>query len=113
MSVNGIWTTELMSLYGWETTGVMLLEDGRVVGGSNIHYSVGSYEETGDRISVNVSIEFHGPPRTFFGASDKNLSIQFEGKIRDGLIEGSAHRTDKPGLDIAYRLRRRADIPPR
>lgn len=112
MSVNGIWTTELMSLYGWETTGVLCLENGRAVGGSNIHYSLGSYEVSNNDINLSLVVEFHGTPRTFFGASDKNVSIEFKGEIQDGVIEGSAHRLDKPNLNIAYRLKRRADIPP-
>ena len=86
MSVDGIWTTELMGLFGWEATGVLLLESGRAIGGGNLHYSVGSY--------------------------DKNIKIEFKGEIRDGVIEGSAYRADKPNQNITYRLTRRADIPP-
>lgn len=112
MSVEGIWTTELMSLYGWETTGVLFLENGRAVGGSNIHYSLGSYETSNNDIHVSLAVEFHGTPRTFFGASDKNVSIEFKGEIQNDVIEGSAYRVDKPDLSIAYRLRRRADLPP-
>lgn len=112
MSLDGIWTTEIMSLYGWETTGVLLLEHGRAIGGSNIHYSLGSYETSSNNVHLSLNVEFHGTPRTFFGASDKSVSIEFKGEIQDGVIEGSAHRMDKPALSIGYRLRRRADIPP-
>ena len=112
MSVDGIWTTELMGLFGWESVGVLLLENGRAIGGSNVHYSVGSYDTSSNNIHLTLDVEFHGPPRTIFGASDKNISIEFNGEIQDGVIEGSAYRTDNPEQDIVYRLTRRADIPP-
>ena len=112
MSVDGIWTTELMGLFGWEPTGVLLLENGRAIGGGNVHYSVGSYDTSSGDLHLSVDVEFHGPPRTIFGAADRNLTVEFKGKIQDGVIEGSAYRADKPDQSIAYRLTRRADIPP-
>lgn len=112
MSIDGIWTTELMGLFGWESTGVLLLEDGRAIGGGNVHYAIGSYDTSSDDVHLSLAVEFHGPPRTIFGSSDKNLTIEFKGKLRNGVIEGSAYRVDKPNQNIAYRLTRRADIPP-
>lgn len=112
MSVDGIWTSEIMGLFGWESIGVLLLEDGRAVGGGNLHYSTGSYQTSIDDVHFTLSVEFHGKPRTMFGSADKNLSVEIKGKIKDGVIEGSAYRMDKPDQNIAYRLTRRADIPP-
>lgn len=111
MSIDGIWTSEIMGLFGWETTGILVLENGRVIGGGNLHFSVGSYEISSNEVHLSLSVEFHGKPRTMFGAADKNLSIEIKGKVNDGVIEGSAYRMDKPGQNIAYRLMRRADIP--
>ena len=112
MSIDGVWTTELMGLFGWECTGILLLEGGRAVGGGNVHYTIGSYETSSNDVHLSLAVEFHGPPRTMFGSSDKNLTIEFKGKIRDSVIEGSAYRVDKPNQNIGYRLTRRADIPP-
>jgi len=112
MTIEGIWTTEIMGLFGWETTGVVMLEKGRAMDGGNNHYSVGTYESSGNKIHISLCVEYHGTPRTLFGASDKIMKVELEGTIRDGVIEGNAHRVDKPKQKIAYKLTRRADIPP-
>ena len=112
MTIEGIWTTEIMGLFGWETTGVLVLEKGRAIDGGNHHYSVGSYESSGDEIHISLSVEYHGTPRTMFGASDKMLQVELNGTVQEGVIEGSAYRVDKPNQKIACKLTRRADIPP-
>ena len=112
MTIEGIWTTEIMGLFGWETTGVLVLEKGRAIDGGNHHYSVGSYEASGDEIHISLSVNYHGTPRTIFGASDKNLKVELDGTIQEDVIEGNAYRIDGPKQKIAYKLTRRADIPP-
>jgi len=112
MTVEGIWTTEILGLFGWESMGVVILEKGRAIDGGNHHYSVGSYKSSGDEIQISLAVEYHGTPRTMFGASDKNMTVELSGTIRDGIIEGNAFRADKPNQKIACKLTRRADIPP-
>ena len=112
MTIEGIWTTEIISLFGWETTGIIILERGRAIDGGNHHYAVGSYETSGDKIHISLSVEYHGTPRTIFGASDKNLKVELDGTVRNGIIEGSAYRIDKPDQKIACKLTRRANLPP-
>ena len=111
MSVDGIWTSEIMGLFGWEPIGVIVLENGRAMGGGVHHYSVGSYQISGRDIQFNISVEFHGTPRTIFGSSDKKLTVIIEGELRDRVIEGRANRLDNPSQQVAYRLTRRADLP--
>jgi hypothetical protein len=108
----GIWTSEILGLFGWETTGIVLLEDGRAIDGGNHHYSTGTYEATGQEIRISLKVEYHGTPRTIFGAADKSISVEIVGKLRGESIVGSAHRLDKPDQKITIRLTRRADIPP-
>ncbi|MDH3692120.1 MAG: hypothetical protein OEU36_22005 [Gammaproteobacteria bacterium] len=111
MSVEGIWTSEVMGLFGWETTGILVLENGRAIDGGNHHYSVGSYTTSGDNMNIELAVEYHGTPRTIFGSSDKNLTVEIEGKIQGSTVEGNARRIDKPDQYVLCRLTRRADIP--
>ena len=111
MAVEGIWTSELMGLFGWETTGILVLEKGRAIDGGNHHYSVGSYETSGNQIHISLSVEYHSTPRTIFGASDKNLQVEVEGTIENGIIIGKAHRADKQDHKAMCRFTRRSDLP--
>ena len=73
MSLEGLWTSEIYGLFGWENTGVLILTNGQAMGGGNNHYSVGSYSETGGNVEISLQIEYHGTPRTVFGAAENQL----------------------------------------
>ena len=111
MSLEGIWTSELMGLFGWEPTGIMVLDDGRAIDGGHHHYSVGSYETSGDRIHISLSVEYFSTPRTIFGASDRNLQVEVDGTIHNGIINGKAYRADKPDQKAMCKFTRRMDLP--
>lgn len=111
MAFDGIWTSEILGLFGWETTGILVLENGRAIDGGNHHYSTGKYEQIGNEIQIHLNVEYHGTPRTIFGSADKTLSVEIHGKLRGDTILGAAHRQDKPDQRVTVRLTRRADIP--
>lgn len=111
MSIQGLWTSEIYGLHGWENNGVVVLENGRALGGGRNHFSVGSYEISGEDLSMSIDIDYHGPPRTLFGSSDKKISIQLNGQIGNGMVEGAVFRPENPKLTLMFRLTKRADIP--
>lgn len=110
MSVDGIWTSELMGLFGWETTGILVLEHGRAIDGGNHHYSVGTYTVQDHQITIRLQVEYHGTPRTIFGASDKSLEVEVRCTVKDAQMEGYACRLDKPEQRVACRFTRRAPL---
>lgn len=110
MSVDGLWTSEIYGLHGWENTGVLVLKGGQAMGGGRNHYSVGNYTLSGNDISVLFDIIYHGTPRTLFGSSDATLSVQLGGRYNDELIEGSIFRQDNPKQTLSVRLTKRAPI---
>ena len=111
MSLEGLWTTEFYGLNGWENAGVLTLRDGHVLGGGRHHYSNGTYNSSGEDFSMSLAITYHGPPRTLFGSSDKNLSINVEGQIEGDEILGSVFRVGSPTQSLACRLTKRVDMP--
>lgn len=111
MSIEGIWTSEIMGLFGWESIGIMLLENGRAVGGGNHHYSIGSYSVDEDNVTLDTEVCYHGTPRTIFGKSDNDFKVNASLKVYGETIEGEIHRIDRPGQYVAYRMIRRADVP--
>lgn len=111
MSLDGIWGIEILGLFGWETTGILVFENGRLIGGGNHHYSTGRYEQNGDEVKIDISVTYHGAPRTLFGSTDSVLSIVGVLKARDASMQGVAHRVDRPENTMRCQLTRQADLP--
>jgi hypothetical protein len=112
MSIEGIWTGEILGPYEWENSGVYILEGGRIVGGNNRHYSTGTYDISGDDYKSSVSVHYYGPPRTVFSDSKREFEINVTGKLVDGeLIEAKVVRTDRPATSVYYRMTKRMELP--
>lgn len=110
MSIDGLWTSEIYGLHGWENTGVLVLKSGQAFGGGRNHYSVGTYTLSGNDVGISIDIIYHGTPRTLFGSSDATLSLQLDGRHGGELIEGSIFRKDNLKQTLSVRLTKRADI---
>ena len=111
MSIEGIWSSEIMGLFGWEPVGVVMFSDGNVMGGGASHHSSGTYKFDDDRVTIDVKVEFHGTPRTLFGAADPSFTVQGTLKLKGNVLEGTVRREDTPDQTVTYRLTRRADLP--
>ncbi|MDX1422960.1 MAG: GrlR family regulatory protein [Kiloniellales bacterium] len=111
MSIDGIWTGEVYGPFGWENRGVFLLENGRIVGGDNRQYSVGSYRLAGQEMSARLKVHYYGPPRTMFGETREEFPADIAGTLKDHEITGTISRPDKPQFDLQIRLTKRLDLP--
>ncbi len=111
MPLEGIWTSEVYGPFGWENQGVFLLENGRIVGGDNRQYSIGSYRISGEDVRAELAVHYYGPPRTVFGETREEFTTQIVG-TRDGEeITGTIRRADKPQFDLQIRLTKRLELP--
>lgn len=111
MSIEGIWTLAFYGIFGWESAGIVVLENGRALGGGNNHYSWGRYEANGDGVKLSLMVDYFGTPRTFFGEKVKEFPMEFEGTVEENTISGSAFRPDKSAIPLQFQLTRRADVP--
>lgn len=110
MPIEGLWTTEIFGLWGWEHRGVLMLRDGRAVGGGNNHHSVGSYTLDGDAVSATLAIRYHGTPRTMFGSTEREFTLEIRGQRADSQITGEMYRADRPALKLPFRLTHQASL---
>ncbi len=111
MAVEGIWTGEIYSVFGWESSGVFVLEGGRVIGGDHRQYTMGSYSLSGDRFKAELTVHYYGPPRTVYGDTAEQFTTIIDGTLKNGTIEGMIGRPDRPEYDLQVRLTRRMDLP--
>ena len=111
MSIEGVWTGEFYGPYGWENSGVYVLRRGTIVGGSNRHYSSGTYSVTGTAYHARIHVNYYAAPRAIFGEARDEFEIEVTGKVEDDVINAQVVRPDKPEFSVTYCLRRRADLP--
>lgn len=110
MSIDGIWTGEVYGPWGWESRGIFVFEKGRVVGGDSRQYTMGSYTESGDRVTGELKIHYYGPPGALFGERKVESVVQLEATVTGDMMQGLVIRPDKPSSDLQYRLHRRTDL---
>lgn len=111
MSIDGIWTGEVYGPFGWENRGIFLLENGRIVGGDNRQYSLGTYSVSGDDVKAEIRIHYYGPPRTVFGEAKEEFTTVIVGTLKEDEINGTIQRPDKPQYDLQIRMTRRLSLP--
>ena len=111
MSIDGIWTVEIYGPFGWDNRGIFVLERGRIVGGDNRQYSVGTYTMSGDAMAAEIAVHYYGPPRTQFGEATEEFTTEIAGTHKGNEIVGTVRRPDRPQFDLQIRLTKRMDVP--
>ena len=111
--IDGIWSVDIFGMYGWESIGMLALNDGHAIGGGNHHYAVGSYTESDDAVKISLTMNYKEVPRTLFGEAKNRFGVVFEG-TRNGKktrMRGTMHRPRKARMAVGCRLTRVADLP--
>ncbi len=112
MTIDGIWTSEIYGIYGWESTGILIMENGRVLGGGNRHFSKGVCEVADNKVKVTLDVQYHhGHTRTIFGEAGEKFQVTFSGEWEDNVISGYEGRPDHPSVSITARLTKCSEIP--
>ena len=111
MSIEGVWTGEYYGPYGWENSGVYVLDRGVILGGSNRHYSTGTYSVSGNTYKAKIYVHYYSPPRAIFGERKDQFEIEVTGEVGEGVIDAEVVRPDKSELGVTYRMTRRMDLP--
>jgi hypothetical protein len=109
MKMNGIWKVEMLGPYGWEPIATAFLEDGKYKSASENHFTIGSYEVSGNRIEISVNAVQHGKTRTVFGKKKREMALTFDGDIKREKIKGHV-RENKTPHQIAFQMTRLADL---
>ena len=105
MSIEGVWKVEMGGAYGWQQLGTAFLHDGRYLGASADHYTIGSYESDGDTIKMILHVIQYGKVRTIFGRKKKKFDVQAELKRKkSGKIVGVGRPCHEHKFDVKMRL---------
>ena len=111
MSFEGVWKVEMLGPYGWENLSTAFLEDGRMLGASANHYSIGRYEANGDTINVSTRITQYGEKRTVFGVQRDVFDVRMEVEVNStGELAGLAYPADNDNFHVNVRRTRLGDM---
>ena len=110
LSYDGIWSVQVASDFGWQTLGILVLDNGRALGGSDRGYSRGTYEVDRAKLRMSLHVDFYRPPRTLFGVAENHIELHVEGERLQDTVTGQAERRDVPGLSLPIRLTWRARL---
>ena len=110
MSVEGVWKIEMLGPYGWEVTGTGFLTGGKYYGGSQQHYSIGTYETNGDKLVIKLVLTSFGERRILFGKSDVGLAVWYEGTLDGNTVFGHASEPESE-FTVGFRATKLAELP--
>lgn len=107
MLVNGEYAVWFRTPLG-EGTGVVLLEDGAVTGRDSVIAYTGSYRQTGDAFSADISIKRHSPGQlSVFGIDD--VDIRLQGTSSRAIACCSGKSLQPPGMAFEVTMIRMKD----
>ena len=107
---NGLWTIEFISTMNRFGAGVLVLNNGRLLGGDNGYYYLGSYVVEGNNVRGNVDIiRFNKNIISVFGDVDQ-FSLPFAGQIKPDSVEAVASFGNTPDLKIRIICKKKVDL---
>lgn len=98
--VEGLWTVEFMTQGNRYGRGVIVLNEGRILGGDNGYYYSGTYQVVENRIQATANIiRYSLQSISVFGSVDV-IQLEFSGQIDDNQFSGSGNIAGDPTLQI-------------
>lgn len=109
ISIEGLWTAEFGSTTGIFGGGVVVFEDGKLLGGDSWYYYVGTYSLNGNTLETRLRVVpyIHGA-QSVFGTVGRELVLNLVGSLTDpthALAQGTAE--GMPNLSFGAKLTKR------
>jgi hypothetical protein len=103
-----LWTAEFASTVGIFGAGVVVFNDGELLGGDAGYTYVGSYTRSGENFVATLLVEPFLPNfLSVFNTVDQKFTLKVEGVL--GADEGIGHgvATEMPGVRFSVKLRKK------
>jgi len=110
MKENGLWTVEFSSTLNLFGTGVVVLNNTRLLGGDVGYYYSGTYYISGKTIEAKIDVtRFDKNAISVFGNLDQ-FSLTFTANLSNGEFNGIASLVGSPDLKLQVRGKKKVDI---
>ncbi|MGD8893736.1 MAG: hypothetical protein PVJ20_11040 [Desulfobacterales bacterium] len=107
---NGLWTIEFWSTLGRFGSGVLVLNNGRLLGGDAGHYYSGFYRIENNIIKGQANIVRFDPNSVSVIGDFDNYSLDFKGRIDEHYIEADATHSINALLGIKLKGYKKAEM---
>ncbi|MHC4509421.1 MAG: hypothetical protein ACYTAO_10765 [Planctomycetota bacterium] len=102
--IDGLWTIEFISLDNLYGAGVLVLKDGRLLGGDAGYYYSGEYREKGEKIQGVATITRFEPNSISVFGNYGQFTLCFSGKLEQNCLHGEAWLQDDPSRSKGIRI---------
>jgi hypothetical protein len=105
-NINGLWSVEFNGSGESIGSGLIVFNEGKILGGDDSYYYRGEYTITDNLLkAILISKHYKGPLNSIFGPmSETHLSI--EGAVSDKFIMGLGHSIKYPSMKMSFKLQR-------
>ncbi len=107
--MHGLWTAEFGSSLGMFGGGVVIFDEGTILGGDGTHFYVGEYVIEGESLTATLKVApFIPGAESVFRSVGKGLTLDLEGSLLKGdqaIAQGRAREI--PGLTFGVKLTKR------
>jgi len=107
---DGLWTIEFISVTNLYGAGVLVLKDGRLLGGDAGYYYSGEYKEDGDEIKGVATITRFEPNSISVFGNYSQLPLRFRGKLEQNYFHGEAWLRDDRSKSIRIKCTKKEDF---
>lgn len=110
MLVEGMWTVDFETAAGVRNGGVVVLMNGRILGGDSQMYYVGTYSVDAKTLEGEVQVtHYFGPPSvTAWGDDAQALKVKLSGAVGARVIEGKMSRAGYG--DLKFHMLKRVEL---
>ncbi len=110
--LEGLWTIEFVSNVETYGAGVVVFESGRIFGGDNCYYYIGTFRVKNKIVEAEVEgTHYSGEAHSIFGFRHK-FNLKLSGKPQVPVMELKAHFVDNPLVgELSAHLTWRAELP--
>ena len=109
--LEALWTVDFITTSNIFGSGVAVLESGRIFGGDNQYYYLGTYELNARFLTADLEIKhFAGPGHSAFGPAAL-FNLRISGEVDQPVMELRGNIVEAPEKKIVMRLTRREELP--
>ncbi|MEN8259508.1 MAG: GrlR family regulatory protein [Pseudomonadota bacterium] len=110
MSSEGLWSIEIGAELGVVPGGVIVFNEGRLHGGGNEYFYVGSYEVRNDQFIAVIEVtHYNDVPNLLFGEA-KGLLLNLTGVVSEAEMDLGGLFPANPDIELTVRLTKRAPL---
>ena len=110
MALEQLWSLEFVSALDREGGGVVILENGKLLGGDNNYFYVGSYDLLHNQFNATLEVKhYHGDFNPIFGKL-KEFILKLEGDIDEDEMFLIGNILEDTSRELHIRLKYHAEV---